>query len=321
MSVPSTPVRAKRQIKKKVYDMYDSEDDDFDAEDELEAQESGAKANAGEKATKKRKRADSDDEEFAAPEDVADDGMEDDDYEVAEAAEPAVESDDDLTETKTPPAKRAKTAAGRAGAPSKSKLSKKLKGLKREELIELVENLVDAHPELLNEIDGTIPQGDVDTYLADLQTLQNKVHRAKPHSRWGSDTDAYSYKRAKPATSEFRRKLQETITQVKNRGDWKFAATFFGKLVDLVRGLPHWDYNREEGALSMLKGVSKGIKMALSKKTVVLTDAEATKLFHEINVKESRSHMEEAIDALKTNMQKNKQGALWKQLQAAPADD
>jgi hypothetical protein len=41
------------------------------------------------------------------------------------------------------------------------------------------------------------------------------------------------------------RKLTETITQVKNRGDWKLAATFFGELVEVVLGLPNWDYNRE----------------------------------------------------------------------------
>jgi outer membrane protein assembly factor BamD (BamD/ComL family) len=65
----------------------------------------------------------------------------------------------------------------------------------------------------------------------------------------------------------------------------------------------------------MLKPIAKGIKMALSKKTVVLSDNEATKLFEEINEEEARRNMQEAIDALKESMQRNKQGALWKQLQ------
>jgi hypothetical protein len=147
MSVPTTPVRAKREIKKKVYSMYDSEDEDFGSVEDSEVEEKGAKANASAKVTKKRKHADSDDEEFAVPEEIVDDVYEDDDFEAHGVAEAAVESEDDFPEARSP-AKRAKTATGRAGAPSKTKLSKKLKGLKREELIELVESLVESHPEL-----------------------------------------------------------------------------------------------------------------------------------------------------------------------------
>ena len=75
-------------------------------------------------------------------------------------------------------------------------LQASLKGLSQDQLIEVIQQIADRHPELLNEIQESLPAPDLRPLEDQLNYLKKNIFKSLPNSRLTSKTDSPAYSRA-----------------------------------------------------------------------------------------------------------------------------
>ncbi|KAL1917847.1 uncharacterized protein VTP21DRAFT_3681 [Calcarisporiella thermophila] len=121
-------------------------------------------------------------------------------------------------------------------------VSKLLATLDKPQLLSLLNNLMDAHPELQQEIPQYIPRPTLQSVTTHLAYLEKRVAEAYPYTKWGPGRDEYSFNRVKSA-------LMELIEAIMDYADHftspqEFPTTKFAYLhlaTSTAHRLPEWD--------------------------------------------------------------------------------
>ncbi|EFC40668.1 predicted protein [Naegleria gruberi] len=151
----------------------------------------------------------------------------------------------ETAEEKTP--KKRKTPSKPSSATKKPKvdLSKKLKSLEKDELIQLITTLPEKFPSKYDTLQQDIlticPDADVDGAIQDLEQLRRNVEKAFPRAKYGTNRDDYAFKRVKPTLTSFKKSVTEKTTEVKNGQNWSVMCRYLNKLMEVVDDLPVFD--------------------------------------------------------------------------------
>ncbi|KAG0245611.1 Tethering factor for nuclear proteasome sts1 [Mortierella sp. GBA43] len=136
--------------------------------------------------------------------------------------------------------KRVRTTAQTVS--KKKSVSKLIATLSTTQLINLIDTLVDSHPELADEIGDLVPRPTVASVQPLFNSLETKLQESFPYTKWGPGRDDYSFNRVKPVVEE----LVETVTDYTNHftSPSEFPTNSFSYLhmaTDVCHRLPNWD--------------------------------------------------------------------------------
>ncbi|KAF9290673.1 Tethering factor for nuclear proteasome sts1 [Mortierella alpina] len=145
---------------------------------------------------------------------------------------PPSPSDSNSDHSEQAKVKRVRTTAERV---AKKKTVNKL-------IVNLINTLVEGHPQLLEEITHLVPRPTVAAVQPMLASLEAKLQEAFPYTKWGPGRDDYSFNRVKPALEE----LVETLVDYTSHftSPSEFPTTSFSFLhiaTEFCHRLPNWD--------------------------------------------------------------------------------
>ncbi|XP_061165398.1 uncharacterized protein LOC133174323 [Saccostrea echinata] len=196
-------------------------------------------------------------------------------------SEPQDESNEQDDEEFVPSKKKRRTKTKKTEQPN---LHKRLSALSREQLAEIIEDLVKDHPELEQEI--AVPSPDIGSLLENLELFKGNIYKSFPYSRWGSGRDAFCYRRVKTHLDSFVKSCIDQGRQLEVLESWRALIDYILKAWEFVHDLPNWDnpdHNKSKNRC--FKALSGQCKRAISKSH--LTQAEYKKIL---------SRVEEAVE-------------------------
>lgn len=135
-----------------------------------------------------------------------------------------------------PKKKRKYTKSNKSEPPN---LHKRLSVLSCEQLTKLVETLVGNHPELEEEI--AIPSPDISNLIENLERCKSNIFKSFPNSRWGSNRDAFCYRRVKTHLDSFTKSCIDQGKQLESFESWTALIDYILKAWEIVDELPQWD--------------------------------------------------------------------------------
>ncbi|CAG8479708.1 4945_t:CDS:2 [Diversispora eburnea] len=151
---------------------------------------------------------------------------------------PGDESDESMSESKTPPSSpqinnhihdmEAMVKRTKLGNEKEFPLSKLLGTLDKPQLLSLINNLIDSHPNLQSEIASHIPRPTIQSVTAILISMEKKYQESFPYTKWGHSKDDYSFNRVKPGIVELKNNLHNELKRdiyIKLAEYWKKAIT------------------------------------------------------------------------------------------------
>lgn len=120
-------------------------------------------------------------------------------------------------------------------------LSRLLKGLSRDQLVDIILNTVRNEPALDKDIRISLPTPDLKPLEERLNTLKRNISRSLPKTRLVSKTDGASYSRAHAHLDAFKKCLSEQIKVLTDSSHWDALLDFVPMAWNYVKGTPIWD--------------------------------------------------------------------------------
>lgn len=111
----------------------------------------------------------------------------------------------------------------------------------KEQLIEVIKNLVDIHPALENEILGSLPAPDLRPLEDQLNYLKKNIFKSLPNSRLTSKTDSPAYSRAATHVTAFKKCVLEQGRTLLDSQHWDAVIDYVILAWAYVRATPLWD--------------------------------------------------------------------------------
>ncbi|ORX85611.1 Cut8-domain-containing protein [Anaeromyces robustus] len=134
----------------------------------------------------------------------------------------------------------------------KPKIESILHSLEKDQIIDILSNLLDKNPKLNQDILSLIPRPTLKSVTNQLQAVEKKLNNSFPYTKWGADRSDYSFNRVKPNLMEL---LDLTInylkyfTNTENYGEElerEYPVVSMGYLeyaTQLALRLPVWNQN------------------------------------------------------------------------------
>lgn len=125
--------------------------------------------------------------------------------------------------------------------PSFTPLQAALKGLSQDQLIDIIQQLVDKHPDLGEEIKDSLPAPDIRPLEDRLNYLKKNIFKSLPNSRLTSKTDSPAYSRAATHVLAFKKCVLEQGRQLLESQHWGSVMEYVFLAWTYVRATPLWD--------------------------------------------------------------------------------
>ncbi|XP_076029355.1 uncharacterized protein LOC143018116 isoform X2 [Oratosquilla oratoria] len=125
--------------------------------------------------------------------------------------------------------------------PTRSPPDLAIKGLSQNQLVEVLSNVMDKHPELKDEISGMLPQPDLKNMEESLNTLKKAIFKSLPTSRLASKTDSPAYSKASPHLSNFKKGIIDQCELLTESQQWLSLVDYTLMAWSYVRATPVWD--------------------------------------------------------------------------------
>jgi len=134
----------------------------------------------------------------------------------------------------------------------KPKIEGILHSLEKEQIIDILSNLLDKNPKLSQDILTLIPRPTLKSVTAQLQAAEKKLFNSFPYTKWGADRSDYSFNRVKPNLMELldlTTHYLKYFTSTENYGDElerEYPVVSIGYLeyaTHLALRLPVWNQN------------------------------------------------------------------------------
>ncbi|ESO93939.1 hypothetical protein LOTGIDRAFT_228646 [Lottia gigantea] len=145
--------------------------------------------------------------------------------------------DPDYPVTLASPPKKKKERKSTAGI--RNEFEDKLKALSQSQIVDVVLKLVQDNEELKTEILQALPAPDISPLIKNLEYLRRNILKALPWTKYGSDRDAFCYRRCKTHVDSFK---SACVSQGKNLAahSWNAAMDYIRQAWDEVSETPDW---------------------------------------------------------------------------------
>ncbi|CAG8738551.1 22856_t:CDS:2, partial [Cetraspora pellucida] len=163
----------------------------------------------------------------------------------------AYDSDESMGESKTPPSspttqemEKEYSLVKRTKMSNEKEfpLSKLLATLDKPQLLSLINNLIDAHPNLQSEIASNIPRPTIQSVTNILTSMEKKYLDSFPYTKWGQSKDDYSFNRVKPALIELKGAILDYAAHFTSPEEFPITTFSFLHLATFyAHRLPEWD--------------------------------------------------------------------------------
>ncbi|CAH3175043.1 unnamed protein product [Porites lobata] len=125
---------------------------------------------------------------------------------------------------------------------SSPELSRTLYGLSKVQLVDLFNALVtERHPDLEQELQGLIPEPDLKEMEKKLNYLQRKIYKSFPHSRYGSSSNTFCYRRVNTHLAAFKKECVGQGQTLLDLQLWELSLSYVLMAWSYVNGMPNWD--------------------------------------------------------------------------------
>ncbi|XP_045596019.1 uncharacterized protein [Procambarus clarkii] len=119
-----------------------------------------------------------------------------------------------------------------------------IKGLSKNQLVEVLNRVLTKHPELKDEISNILPQPDLKQMEEKLNFQKKCIFKALPISRLASRTDSPAYNKAAPHLANFKKIIEEQCNQLMEAEQWVSVVDYTLLAWSYVRATPIWDSNQ-----------------------------------------------------------------------------
>ncbi|XP_065562808.1 uncharacterized protein LOC136028819 [Artemia franciscana] len=114
-----------------------------------------------------------------------------------------------------------------------------MRGLSQPQLVNVLNKLLVAHPELKQEID--LPDPDIGAFEEQLNRLKKNIYRSLPSSRLASKNDSPAYNRASVHLLEFKKAIHDHGRTLTDSQQWQAAVRYSLIAFNYVRATPIWE--------------------------------------------------------------------------------
>lgn len=120
-------------------------------------------------------------------------------------------------------------------------LSRLLKGLSRDQLVDIILDTVRREPHLDKDVRSNLPAPDLRPLEENLNTLKRNITRSLPKTRLVSKTDSASHSRASTHLDAFKKCLVEQLKTLADSTHWDALLDFVPMAWNYVKATPVWD--------------------------------------------------------------------------------
>ncbi|RHZ75019.1 hypothetical protein Glove_218g14 [Diversispora epigaea] len=167
---------------------------------------------------------------------------------------PGDESDDSMSESRTPPSSpliynnthdmEAMVKRTKLSNEKEFPLSKLLGTLDKPQLLSLINNLIDTHPNLQSEIASNIPRPTIQSVTTLLTSMEKKYQESFPYTKWGHSKDDYSFNRVKPEIIELKGAILDYADHFTSPEEFPTNTfSFLHLATGFAHRLPEWENN------------------------------------------------------------------------------
>lgn len=119
-----------------------------------------------------------------------------------------------------------------------------IKGLSKDQLVDVLINVMTRHPDLKDEISDMLPQPDLKQMEEKLNFQKKCIFKSLPISRLASRTDSPAYNKAAPHLANFKKIIEDQCTQLVEAEQWMSLVDYTLLAWSYVRATPIWDSNQ-----------------------------------------------------------------------------
>jgi len=169
-----------------------------------------------------------------------------------------------------------------------TQLKQRLLAVPHSDLVATVVNLVSRNELDEDSLINALPVPSCDVYVATLQKSANAISRALPHSRFGSSSDHYGFKRCSSAVTAFKKQWNEIVT-VLSGGDRAVFFNYVVKALEVLHGAVDFDVAQDNTYKTLcLKKVNPPVKKFGKEKNLTQQEqADYTKISKSLEVLET----------------------------------
>ncbi|GBP43574.1 Tethering factor for nuclear proteasome sts1 [Eumeta japonica] len=120
-------------------------------------------------------------------------------------------------------------------------LDSALKGLSPSQLIGMIKNIVDRHPDIETEIKNEMPAPDLAPLEEKLKYLKTNIYNSLPSSRLTSKTDSPAFSRVKTHLAAFKKCVLDQGKTLVESQHWSSILQYVSMAWGYVRATPVWD--------------------------------------------------------------------------------
>ncbi|KAL5020215.1 hypothetical protein ScPMuIL_003107 [Solemya velum] len=176
---------------------------------------------------------------------------------------PMVDSEDTFPKALTPKRRRARKSSTSSGSCS---LQQRFSALSSSQLAEVLEGILQHHPDLQQEVEDLLPSPDVTPLVENLEYFRHNIFKSFPNSRWGTSRDAFCFRRVKTHIESFKEACIKQGKQLLDSESWASCLDYVLSAWEAVDSLPDWDNPTHNKLKEMcFKGLSSQCKQAVKK--------------------------------------------------------
>jgi len=117
----------------------------------------------------------------------------------------------------------------------------KLRALTVDQLVDLIESVIVKRPEIKSDFMQLTPSPDLTPLENRLEILSKNIARAFPNTRYGSDRDAFCYRRVKGHVIAFQKECLQHCKSLVDCQQWSSAIDYVVMAWNYANDLPKWD--------------------------------------------------------------------------------
>ena len=102
-------------------------------------------------------------------------------------------------------------------------------------------------------INKHIPKPDMNSHFNKARALTNKIRRALPYSRFGSNTDDFGFKRAKSANNAAKKYILDNANVFKKSKQWTAVKEYATGMIPIAESMVEFDNDKNNAARNKVK--------------------------------------------------------------------
>jgi len=137
----------------------------------------------------------------------------------------------------------------RTGKDKEFPMNRLLATLDKSQILAVIHNLLDAHPNLQSEVASFIPPPTVLSAESALKQLEKRLHESFPYTRWGPSKDDYSFNRIRPHLLDLKEVILDYAAHFASPNEFPTNTfSYLNLAIGFVHRLPSWENEKNNEA-------------------------------------------------------------------------